>query len=262
MKRNQLNSLLLLLVVVLAAGCKTKKAVVTVPRADTVVAAPDGRAETLRLLQSKDADFNTLSLKARASMDINGNSSNVNMTIRMEKDKRIWVSLTAFAGIEVARALITPDSIKVRNNLQSVYLKKPFNYIHRFTGKSVDFQLLQSILLGNTITGFMTNEASLNQENGVWVLKGQREDLVYRSGFNTLFKVAAQHLNELKSGQGLKVTYGEYQEIGQTLFPTALKINSMAGKQTIGVQLEYSKIEGNVPLEFPFNVPGKFEVIN
>ncbi|MNY49659.1 hypothetical protein D3C86_1851000 [compost metagenome] len=47
-----------------------------------------------------------------------------------------------------------------------------------------------------------------------------------------------------------------------TLFPTSLSINSMAGTQKINLDLDFSKVESNVPVEFPFNVPGKYEVLN
>ena len=81
----------------------------------------------------------------------------------MERGRRIWVSITALAGIEIARALITPDSIKVRNNFQNVYLKQPFSYIHKFTSKKVSFDWLESILSGNTITDFLNDQAEIDQ---------------------------------------------------------------------------------------------------
>jgi hypothetical protein len=264
MRRNILSKAALLLVLTLAGACKTKKAIVVVPKTteSSTSAAETRKSETIQLLRSKDLAFTTLSLKAKADLDINGNSNNVTMNIRMQKDKMIWVSITAVLGIEVARAVITPDSIKVRNNLQSVYLKKPFSYAYRYTNKQVDFSLLQSIFSGNTIAAFMKNTAGLTQENDSWVLGGQQQDLAYRILFNTLLKVSEDNLNDVTSGQALKVVYGDYQKVNDALFPTKLKINSIAGKQKIGIDMEFSKIESNVPLDFPFTVPKKYEVIN
>ncbi len=37
----------------------------------------------------------------------------------MEKDKAIFLSVAPFLGIEVARVLITPDTVKFINRLQS-----------------------------------------------------------------------------------------------------------------------------------------------
>jgi len=243
-------------------ACKTKKAIVAVPKTPAAVAVDARKAETFKLLRNNDFIFNTLSLRAKAFMDINGNTNNVSMNIRMEKDQKIWVSITAIAGIEVARALITPDSIKVRNNFQSVYLKKPFSYIQRFAGKQVDFQLLQAIFSGNTIATFMQDSASLTEEGGVWVVSGGQQDLSFRMLFNTLLKISEDNLNDLRTGNALKVQYGEYQRVNDLLFPSTVKVSSAAGRQKIMMDLDFSKVERNVPLEFPFTVPKKYEVIN
>lgn len=243
-------------------ACKTKKAIVTLPKNDSSTMAGTRKSETLVLLKKNDLSFNTLSLRGKAGLNINGNSNNVSMNIRMKKDEMIWVSVTAIAGIEVARVLITPDSIKVRNNFQSVYLKKPFNYIHAFTNKQVSFKLLQSMFSGNTIDDFMVEQSELEQLNGVWELKGQQQDLAYRVLFNTLLKVSENNLNDVKSGKALKVVYGDYQKVIDDLFPSSMQISSMAGIKQIAINLDFSKIERNVSLDFPFSVPKKYEVIN
>lgn len=243
-------------------ACKTKKAIVVVPKSDSAATLNSRKSENLALLKKSDLSFNTLSLKGKAGLNINGNTNNVSMNIRMKKDEMIWISITAIAGIEVARVLITPDSIKVRNNFQSVYLKKPFNYVHAYTNKQVSFKLLQSVFSGNTIADFMVEKSELEQLNGVWELKGQQLDLAYRVLFNSLLKVSENNLNDVKSGKALKVVYGDYQRVTDELFPSSMQISSMAGVKQVGVDLDFSKIERNVPLDFPFSVPKKYEVIN
>lgn len=261
MKRNIRNSLLFVGMISLTAACKTKKMVVTAPPVGKTEVVVDKKADNLKLLAANDLSFNTLALKGKANLDINGSANNVGMTIRMQKDKMIWVSVSSILG-EVARVLITPDSIKVRNNFQSVYLQKPFNYIHTFTNNQVDFKLLQAIFSGNTVDQFMILKSDLNLENGVWVLKGRQENLNYQVLFNTLLKVAETNLNDVNSGQALKVVYGDYQKVLEGLFPSSIRISSMSGTRKINVNLDFSKIERNVPLEFPFSVPKKYEVIN
>ncbi len=262
MNGNTLNKLALAVLIISAFGCKTKKVIVKVPEAGENITVVSKKAENLKMLSEKDLAYNTLSIKAKASLDINGNSNNVTMNIRMQKDEKIWVSITAIAGIEVARALITPDSIKVKNSLQGVYLKKPFGYVHRFTNKQVNFALLQSIFSGNTIKDFMVQDSELQQQEGTWLLSGKQGDLAYRVLFNTLFKVAENNLNDVKSGRALKVVYGEYQKIDDIPVPSNIKISSVSGTQKLNLTLDFSKIERNVTLDFPFNVPAKYEVIN
>lgn len=264
MRRNILNSILAVLLIVAIAGCKARKPAVTV----TVSPPPVNelskkKSENIKLLKSKDISFKTLSIKAKANLDINGNKNNAAMNIRMENDKQIWVSVTAFAGIEVARALITPDSIKVRNNIQGVYLKKPFSYIHRYTSKQVNFQWLQSILTGNTITEFLTEQADIAEVNGIWKLQGEKETLAYKVLFDAMMKVNETNINDPKSGQALKIVYsGAYLNTGGAMIANGLTINSMAGTRRVNIELEYTAIERNLVLEFPFSVPAKYELVN
>lgn len=263
MKRNTLNSFILI-AFVMAAGCRPKKVIVDTPPvvASTAPVKADEKPQNLALLKSKDLIFNTLSLKGKTKLILNDDEQNVTLSIRMLKDKKIWISVTGLAGIEGIRALITPDSILIRNNLQKTYLKKPFNYIYGFTNKQVNFTLLQSIFAGNTVAEFMTERSALVQDNGVWILNGTSGSLNYRNTFNTLLKVAELTLNDADAAQALKVSYGNYTPVNKALFPSSLKINSVSGAKKIDLTIDFTKIESNIPLDYPFTVPKNYELIN
>lgn len=244
-------------------ACKTRKTTVVASPSPVVNELSRKKAENVGLLKSKDLVFNTLSIKAKAKIDFGSNKNNVTMNIRMEKGRKIWISITALAGIEVARALITPDSVKVRNNFQSVYLKKPFSYLHRYANRQISFDWLESILSGNTIADLVNENAKITEVSGLWVLEGEKESLAYKVFFDAMLKINQHTINDLTAGQALKVAYtGTYQDLGGALFPGGLTINSMAGIKNVNIELDYSAVQRNVPLEFPFSVPGKYEVIN
>ncbi len=262
MKRNILNSLFLLVTLSVAWACTPKRVIVTTPPVSEEKVEVDKKPENLNLLQSKDLPFNTLALRGKANLSVDGDENNVTMIIRMQKDKKIWVSITAIAGIEVARAIITPDSLLLLNRLQKTFLKKPFSYIHQYANKQINFGLLQAVLSGNTVPEFMQLSSALVQEGGVWVLSGTNGDLAYQSLFNTLLKVAETTLNDAKAAQAFKVVYGKYTPVNNALFPSSLKINTMSGTNKINIGIEFTKIESNVALEFPFSVPKSFELIN
>ncbi|WP_316837569.1 DUF4292 domain-containing protein [Pedobacter nutrimenti] len=263
MRKDILNrGLLFTFVIISMAACRPKKAIVVAPpvlKSDTVNVK---KKENLQMLRDKDLVFKTLSMKGKAQISINGNSNSASVNVRMLKDKKIWVSVTAFAGIEVARALITPDSVLMMNRVDNIYLSKPFSYIHSFTNKQVNFKMLQDVFTGNAIGSFMEEDADLDLQNGVWLLKGERKSLAYQILFNTLLKSSETNLNDVQSGQALKVVYGEYQQVGDYLFPSNIQINSQAGLKKAAIELAFSKIESNVELDFPFTVPKRFKVIN
>lgn len=264
MKKNISNKLVLLAIILFSFGCKTKKVIIAAPPAGIQEKVEvDKKPENLNLLKGKNLQFNTLALKGKADLDINGEQNNVNMNIRMLKDKKIWVIITAAGGIiEVARAMITPDSLFLLNKLEKTYTKKSFSYIYEFTNKQVNFVLLQAVLSGNTVPEFMTTKSNLTQNNGVWVLDGNSESLAYQVLFNTLLKVGETTLNDAKAGQAFKVTYGKYTPVNNALFPSSLNISTMSGVKKMNIAIDFSKIESNVPVDFPFNVPKNYELIN
>jgi len=264
MRKNILNSLLILMLISVTIACKSRKAIVANPpvASETAPVNLNKKAENLSLLRSKDITYNTLSLKGKTSLNIDGNENNVNMTIRIKKDEKIWISITAIAGIEVARALITPDSLLILNRLQSRAVLKPFSYIYNFAGKQVNFNMLQSILSGNTVSDFTNEQADLVLDQDMFALSGDKGNLAFKVLFNALLKTAEINLNDARAGQALKVVYPGYQQLEGYTFPTSVKINSFSGRKKIDITFDFSKTERNVQLDFPFTVPKRFETIN
>lgn len=263
MKRNSLKGLLLLVGIALTlSACKTRKLVVVAPPAVKTDTVKIRKVENLNLLKSKNMAFKTLSLKGKAQLNINGDDNNVTVNIRMLKDKKIWMSVTAIAGIEVARVLISPDSLLVLSRLQGVYLQKPFSYIHNFANKEVDFKLLQELLTGNASPDFLVEDAALSWQNGVWNLKATKNKLGFQILFNTLLKAAETNLNDVQAAQAVKVVYGNYQKVENYLFPSGIQLNALSGMKKVSIALDFSKIESNVDLDFPFTVPKRFKVIH
>lgn len=263
MKRNILNSSLLIACVLFAASCRPKKEIVKAPPVvETAAPVADKKSENLTALSSKDLTYTSLSLKGKTQLNVDGQENSVTLNIRIKKDEKIWFNITALGGaFEVARGMITPDSLLLMNRQAKTVLRKPFAYIYDYTNKQVNFGLLQSILTGNTVKELMAEKSALKQENGVWLLTGTQEGLAYSVLFNTLLKPAELNLNDAAEGQALKVSYDKYTPINNGLFPSDLKINSMVGNKKISVAVEFTKIDANVAVEFPFTVPKGFEII-
>jgi len=262
MKRNILNSIVLAVAVMSLFSCRPKKEIVKAPSVAENAPVADKKSENLASLKSKDLAFNTLSLKGKAQLNVDGQENGVTLNVRMKKDETIWFNITALGGaFEVARGIITPDSLFLMNRQQRSVLKKPFSYIYDYTNKQVNFGWLQSILTGNTIKEFMVEKSSLKMENGVWMLNGTEQNLAYSVLFNTLLKPSELNLNDAAEGQALKVNYDKYTPINNGLFPLDLKINSSVSNKKINIAVEFVKTDVNVGVEFPFTIPKGFEVI-
>lgn len=264
MKNRIFKAVVLLSIFSMALACKSKKAVVTTtPKSQTKVMVEDKKEANIKLLRSKNINFNTLAMKGKANLVLPGQENSVTVNVRIQRDQKIWMSITALLGIEVARAVITPDSIMVLNKLQSTYIRKPFSYIHRFTNKQVNFKMLQDVLTGNTINTLFNPESILEQNpQGLWILSGKDGQLGFNLNFNGQLKPGLLNLNDPKAAQALKVQYGHYQKVNEFMMPAQITINSLSANKRVDIDFDFSKIESNVPVDFPFTVPKRFELIN
>jgi len=267
MKRNTLSKIVFALCLVTLVACKSKKLVVvnrpTTPGVDSAAIKESTMRARLEAIRAKQVTFNTFSGKAKTKLAINGNSNDVTLNIRMARDQRIWISITAIIGIEVARAQITPDSIFVVNRLQNVYLKKPFSYVYTYASKQVNFKTLQALLLGNAVPEVVNNtNGDFKTEGNNILLSGNIQDLLYKLLLGPDMKVTQTNLSNQFGGKSLQVANNVFIQADNRVIPSQIDISSTAGDKKIQLNLRYTQAEFDKQLEYPFSIPKSYEAAN
>lgn len=282
MRRNILNKLTLLLCLLTVVACKSKKHMLAERKPDTTVVATDSatkvitktgttvvaapvdnlKLEKLNAIRLKQVDFSTFSGKAATKLSLDGDTHDVTLNIRIKKNQQIWVSITAVLGVEVARALITPDSIKLMNKLESTYLKKPFSFIYTYTSKKINYKTLESLLIGNAVPDLIGDSANLKPDNGNLVVNGNLQDLMYQLIIGPDLRVTQTNMSNQKAGQSLAVLNSVFVQAGTRVIPSKININSIAGSKEIKADLHYNKADFDVPVSMPFSVPARYTLAN
>ncbi len=258
MRGNILNKLLIVFGVLAIVGCKPKKTLVVEKKADTP-AANVVVENKLNSIKAAQLSFNTFSGKAKTLLTINNSSNNVTMNIRIAKGQKIWVSITAIAGIEVARALITPDSILVINKLQGLYLKKPFSYINAYVGDQLDYSSVEALFVGNAIPQLLTENAHMEPDSGNVALTGSMGDMIYKMVVGPDLKVKASTLTNQAAGQSAQVNNGVFIPSGNRILPSQIDISSAANNKKVKMSMHYTKVDFDLPLEYPFSIPESYD---
>ncbi|MCJ8210694.1 DUF4292 domain-containing protein [Mucilaginibacter sp. RS28] len=265
MKRNILSSLLLVAGMVVVS-CHAKKQLVRTTGKDSAAVAENNAANTkhkkLEAIRARQVSFNTFSGKAKTQLDINGNSNDVTLNIRIQRNQRIWISVTAVLGVEVARAMITQDSILVLNRLQSQYLKKPFSYVHSYTGPAVNYKTIESILVGNAIPELLNDDAQLNASNNNTVLTGQLAQMMYELTVGPDLKVSSTNLSNQAAGQSLMINNSDYILSVNRTIPSQITFTSTVKNKNIKAELHYTKADFDEAVDFPFSVPKRFTQVD
>ncbi|MGN6640779.1 MAG: DUF4292 domain-containing protein [Mucilaginibacter sp.] len=259
MRKNILSRLFVVYCLLLVFGCKAKKhLVVNQPQAAMENKAPSETAEMLKRVRSAQLSFNTFSGKAKAKLNVNGSTNDVTLNIRINRGQKIWVSITAIAGIEVARALITPDSLLVINKIQGVYLRKPFNYIYKYASSQLDYHSIEALLVGNAIPQLLNDNAQLQADTSSMVFSGNLNELVYKLTESHDLHTRATNLSNPNAGQSLQVDNSAFIQAANKQIPSQIDISSAAGTKKVQISLHYFKVDFDQPLQYPFSIPSSY----
>ncbi len=240
------------------ASCKTKKVLVS-RQVVVPVTAPINLEKRNFLLKSDSADleFSTFSAKGKIEIELNGSRHAATINIRIKKDQIIWAYINA-SILPVAQAYITPDSVKVLNMLQGVYVHKDFGFVRKYAGSSFDFKTLQAILTGNKAGGFISEDDTYKVMQALgYQLTGRKDSLAVQLTFNQVYKPTGLDLSNPGQNQHLHVTYGDFQAAGSKTIPQSIAISSTVAANAVSLTLSYRKVDLNQTLDFPFNPPAQ-----
>jgi hypothetical protein len=232
-----------------------------------------------RLLE-KEFRFNTFSGKASVTFD-NGKKTSFKTHLRIKKDSAIWMSITPVLGIEMARVLITKDTVKLMNRMDDEYFIGDFEYINKIFGADLDYQMLEALLIGNSLE-FEQNEkvhSSVDRKKNMYYLSTVKKRKIRKEIKKDKVKVKQQtqaiwldpltyKINELilsspENKQSLNGVFSDYKTITTAkdqLFPYSLffKLDSETPST---IEVAYTKLSVGKTLTFPFKIPSKYEQI-
>jgi len=212
-------------------------------------------------IQKNKIDYTTFSAKIDVEYeDADGKKYDVNAHLRMYKDSVIWVSITALLGIEGLRAYITPDSVKILDKQNKVYIARSVSYLQEVTELPLDLHTLQELIIGNPVF-FDENILSYNRAQGTISLQNNG------TYFKNLFTVdensklpqssKLDDLDEMRN-RTCYLSYSDYEDKKGVNFPTKRNI-TVSEKKKLDIKLNFKQYDFNETLSFPFSVPKNYK---
>ncbi|MCE7068642.1 DUF4292 domain-containing protein [Dyadobacter sp. CY326] len=231
---------------------------------DTAVAStPPETAEPLKI-NSISFDY----LVAKSKVDFKSKSQdfdNTNVNIRMKKDSIIWLSVTG-VGFEVARGIITPDSIVFMDKIHKDYFVFTYAQLSKQYNFDLNFALLQSVIIGN-LPFPQQGDAQFVKENDFFVLKQivERLEVSNYVAQNNL-KLSRLMATEVPTQNTFTLDYEDFKEVKTFLFPfssrISLNVKSQKDQQInqTNMRIRHSKVDlvSQNP-GFPFSVPNSYK---
>lgn len=200
--------------------------------------------------------YETFSGRARIKYADKKNKTSFTANIRLEKDKRIWISVSLAMNIEVGRAIITPDSIRVIDRINKEYIAKPFDFIENYIDYPVDFETLQDLIMG-TLVPEVKNDKSDIRDNAHLLRKENRtmQNLLWIDPFD--YYIKKMEIYAIKSRQKMSVQLNDYSPKADGFFSEERYI-VLKAPESAEINIDYSRVSFNKDLEFPFTVSQQY----
>lgn len=212
---------------------------------------------------TNEANFKTASGKLRAVYQNEERTQSVNLSFRMEKDKAIWMSASVL-GFPVAKAYITPSSVSYYEKVTQTYFEGDFSLLSDLLGTPLDFQKLQNLLIGQAIYDLRDEQFDFVQsQRGFQFKKDEAGNIKKMFLLNPEnFKAGAQQLAQDEANRSLTVTYSDYQNVNDIIFPENIRIIANERGASTNIDLTYRSLSFNEQVSFPFDIPSGYDEIS
>jgi hypothetical protein len=256
----------------LFASCRTTKKVTEAPlpvklKGDSVIVVFDS-------LMRHQFDFNWLTAKAEVEYtDKNNETTSFDINLRMRKDSAIWISITPLLGIEVARVLVTQDSIRILDRLNKTYMLRDFGFLEDLLKTKINFDIMQAVIIGNYFP-YLKNEKlkSVYEDSTFLILstlskhkvkrvledKDPNKPIIQDFWIDSNYKINRSKITDDKLDRTLEANYSHYFEVNNKLFPQHIMVNVTAASP-LKINIQFSKVNSDEMSSMPFSIPEKYE---
>ena len=110
-----------------------------------------------------------IGFKLDTEINVEGKSDSFTMNVRMARDSAIWISLSPALGLELARVLLLPDSVKVISKvpLNKFVFEGNYKQLEKSLGIPFDFYTFQDLLSGKPLGLNPQEDKFISQVDGV-----------------------------------------------------------------------------------------------
>lgn len=237
-------SLFIIFIIALSA-CKTQK-------------------QQLGKFASADLDFDYFTSKTKIHFSGPDNNMSVMSNIRAQKDEVIWLSIHKI-GREFVRVKFTPDSVKLLDKYNKVYMLKNYAMLSGETGIELNFEMVQNMLFGN-LPYQQEHNGSVGKEGHFRVYRQNSErfdvDNFVNDSTQRLEKFVVREKNSMNN---MEVVYSDFEVVNEKLLASLMNleiffINEEKEEVSISIELKHLKPDFTSEKQnFPFTIPDSYE---
>ena len=207
-------------------------------------------------------DFYNLILYSSADIEYNNSNYSFDLSFRFNKNNKILISGSLI--LSLFKILIQPEIFLGYQKIDKTYFESNFSEIYKKTGLRLNFNQIESILLGNPLINIdNSKDFKIYIQNEQYLIYNKEvDDLSYNLVFdinNT--RLINQEINQQKSNRYLKIYYDDFVKFNDFYFPRSNKIIINDGKNLINLNINNRSKNIEENLSFPFKIPANYSKI-
>lgn len=215
--------------------------------------------------KNEAAAFSEHSIKASLQIKYRGKEElpNINASLRMVKDSVIWMNFSKL-GFPIAKLMITPNEVKFYEKLSKSAFEGDFELISSWLGTSFDFEMVQNLLIGETLISLESQKLIAEVKDNQYELHPKKRNPIFALEYSIdpdHFKVMKERISHVEKNQNLTVLYKDFDKINESLFPKGFLISAKEGENETIIDVNYRNVQFDVPLRFPFEIPAGYSNI-
>lgn len=255
----------LLFMVLTFAGCKSTRKVGTVE-----MGKAKAHNEFFALMQEQAFQYKTLTARLNVDLNLPGNSMSSRVDLKMVKDSAFQLSVQPFLGIEVFRAEISVDSVKVIDRMNKRYVADNYADLKGETPIEFNFYNLQALFTNRL---FLPGQQDISpKQYSRFKLKqdGTTAEIEVKDVMGLLYtfmadgeeKILSTGIAEPSGSYALQWDYTDFRLTGGQPFPMKMDVQVLKdGTSQGGMTFYFSRMQTDVPVKIDFSIPAKYERI-
>lgn len=247
------------------SGCKSSKKVGTVE-----AGGAKAHNEFFTLMQEQAFKYETLTARLNVDLNLPGNNMSSRVDFKMVKDSAFQLSVQPFLGIEVFRAEISVDSVKVIDRMNKRYVADNYANLKGQTPIEFNFYNLQALFTNQLflpgqqgISPKQYNRFKLKQDGPAAEI--QVKDLIgllYTFVADGEEKILSTSITDASDRYALQWDYTDFRLADGQPFPMKMDVQVMKdGTSQGGITMHFSRMQTNVPVRMDFSIPSKYKRI-
>lgn len=215
--------------------------------------------ESLRKVRATFLDFQTLNSNTDLYVNSSMFTGSIGAKLRIVKDSVIWMSASKF-GFEVARVLITKDSVFMVERVQKTYIRESIEALSELAGVSVGYDVLQDFLVGNPYLDEGSNEVAYYTGDTLSIKPAFNEidikHLVDKNDFKLLQTTVRDDKSKMDAGMGFEDYRALEDEQIFSYFRNITLDNGVDEPTTASIK--FNNPELNIEKAIKFSIPDSY----